>query len=261
MNEDVNKEEILDNDDVAPIEPSPTELEARQSGWVPKEEFTDDAEKWVDAGEFIRRGQLFRKIETQSRQLKDMAKAIQDIQSLHAKSREVEYKRALETVRAEKKTALEDGDADAVIEADDKMAMLREAQRESANQPAPQEHHGEENPVFVNWVAKNTWYSQHKGMKAFADTIGIEMRQQGLSPDDVLRKVEQEVRKEFPNRFVNPNQGKPSSVEGGTPNKGKSGKDNYQLSDQERGIMNNLVRLGVMTRDQYIDELKKVNGA
>lgn len=235
---------------------SAIEIEARESGWVPESEYTGDKNKWVDAAEFVRRGPLFKKIDSQSREIKAMRQAIADIQALHEKSREAEYKKALAEVRAEKKAALLDGDADAVIEADEKLEMLREAQRETPKQSEPS---GEAHPEFIAWVSKNTWYENHRGMKAFADTVGAEYRAQGMSPSEVLKAVERDVKKEFPHRFVNPNQAKPNAVEGGSsaPVSSGSGKDNIVLTDVERKIMNNLVQLGVMTQKEYITELRK----
>ena len=235
------------------------ESEARESGWVPKEEFSGDPKTWVDAAEFVRRGPLFKKIDTQSREIKAMRQAIADIQALHEKSREAEYKRALADLRAEKKAALLDGDADAVIEVDEKMEMVREAQREQVLKPVEQVD--EPHPEFQAWINRNQWYQNHKGMKAFADTVGAELRSQGMSPSDVLKQVEKEVRKEFPNRFQNPNQNKPSGVEGGSSAQGSGGgsKDNFVLSDHERNIMNNLVRLKVMTKEEYIKQLREIS--
>jgi hypothetical protein len=245
---------------VQATEPSPLEIEAREGGWVPKEEYSGDENKWVDAAEFVRRGPLFKKIETQSREIKAMRQAIADIQKLHANSREQEYKRALAEIRAEKKAALIEGDADAVIEADEKIEMLREAQREVPQQTEVSS--GEQHPEFVNWVNRNQWYQSNKGMRAFADTVGADFRASGMSPADVLKAVEKEVRKEFPNRFVNPNQSKPGSVEGGVgAGTTKGGKDSFTLTDEERGIMRNLVRLNVLTEKEYIDEIKKTRGA
>lgn len=238
---------------------SEVEIQARDGGWVPKEEFSGDEKTWIDAAEFVRRGPLFKKIDSQSREIKAMRQAIADIQALHEKSREVEYKRALETVRAEKKAALLDGDADAVIEADEKLDMLREA-RNAEPVPTKVDNSGEEHPEFVAWVNKNQWYQNHKGMRAFADTVGTDFRAQGMSPSDVLKAVEKEVRKEFPNRFTNPNREKPSAVEGeGTSRGAGKAKDDYTLSDTERAVMNNLVRLKVMTKEQYIQQLKDIS--
>jgi len=259
-NQEVNQEVVDENkEQVQAPAPDLFESEARESGWVPKEEFTGDPKTWVDAAEFVRRGPLFKKIDTQSREIKAMRQAIADIQALHEKSREAEYKRALADLRAEKKAALIDGDADAVIEVDEKMEMVREAQREQVLKPVevPDEPH----PEFQAWVNRNQWYQNHKGMKAFADTVGADLRAQGYSPADVLKQVEKEVRKEFPNRFQNPNQNKPSGVEGSSSAQGSGGKgkDDFQLSDHERNIMNNLVRLKVMSKEEYIKQLREIS--
>lgn len=253
-NEDVS-EDVVETSQAPAM--SAVEQEARDSGWVPESEYTGDKNKWVDAAEFVRRGPLFEKINSQSREIKAMRQAIADIQQLHSRSREVEYKKALATLRAEKKAALDDGDSDGVIEVDEKMDMLREAQREDARRPAQPQSNGEDHPEFQNWVAKNNWYVSNRGMKAFADATGVELRERGLSPSEVLREVEKKVRSEFPQRFTNPNQTKPNAVEGGNASGTSGGKDNFVLSSQERDVMRNFVRSGVMTEKEYIAELKK----
>lgn len=242
----------------APKELSPVEQEALEQGWVPKEEFTGDEHKWVDAAEFLRRGELFRKIELQSRELKDVRKALNEMKKLHADVREVEYKRALDTLRKEKKQALEDGDADAVISADEQMALIREHQRALATEVAVEEPSGAQHPEFVAWTNKNQWYIDNAPMRAFADTFGQSLARQGVPPSEVLRRVEAEVKKEFPNKFRNPNQDRKSAVE--APSGRSGGKAGFQLTAEERSIMNTLVRAGALTEEQYIKDLKKVKG-
>lgn len=242
------------------VQLSPTEQEALASGWVPKDQFHGEADKWVDAAEFLRRGELFRKIETQSRELKDVKRALQDMKKLHADVRQVEYQRALETLKAQKKTALEEGDAEAVIAADERIDLVREQQRllaqQEANEPAQS---GEAHPEFVQWVQQNSWYSNSAPMRAFADTLGQELHASGLSPVEVLKKVAQEVRKEFPHKFKNPNQDRPGAVEGTTA-KGSSSSSKFQLTPEQRQIMNRFVRTGALTEEEYIRDLKKTMG-
>jgi hypothetical protein len=237
---------------------SAAEQEALDAGWVPKEEFNGEEHKWVDAAEFLRRGELFKKIEVQNRELKDVKRALVEMKKLHSSVREVEYKRALETLRAQKKSALEDGDADAVLAADDRIDMIKEEQRKLQSEPEIQIESGEQHPVFVEWTARNSWYTTQAPMKAFADALGAELARDGLTPPQVLKKVEEEVRKEFPNRFRNPRQDRPSGVESSTPRGQNS--SSFQLSPDERRIMNNFVRQNVMTEAEYIKELKKVKG-
>lgn len=243
-------------------EPTPVELQAMESGWVPKDKYSGEEHKWVDAGEFLRRGELFKKIEDQSKQLKDVRSALNEMKKLHSQVREVEYQRALDALKAQKKAALLDGDADAVIAADERIDLVKEQVRQFQNEPAAsvQEESGAQHPEFVAWTEQNSWYKSSAPMKAFADALGQDLARAGNSPSEVLRKVAAEVRKEFPNRFRNPNQDKPGAVEsGGTPAASKGGK--FQLTDDERRVGNTFVRQGVFkSLDEYAAEIKKVRG-
>lgn len=241
------------------IELSPVEQEALSSGWVPKEEFHGDEHKWVDAAEYLRRGELFKKIDLQSREIKDVRRALVEMKKLHASVRDVEYQRALDTLKAQKKSALEEGDADAVIAADDRIDMVREQQRLAALDPVDiPEQSGAAHPEFVEWTSRNNWYTSNGPMRAFADALGMELQGQGLAPSQVLKKVEEEVKKEFPNKFQNQRQNRPNPVEGGSPRGSSS--SSFQLSPEERRVMNTFVRQGVMSEKEYVAELKRVKG-
>ena len=253
-------DEITPGESAEQVEHSPTELKAIESGWVPKEEFQGDEHKWVEAGEFLRRGELFKKIEDQGKQLKDVRSALNEMKKLNSQIQEVEYKRALDTLKAQKKAALEDGDADAVIAAEDRIDMVKEQQKEMQRQsPVAQSDEGSEHPEFVAWTEQNNWYKSSTPMKAFADALGQELARAGNSPSEVLKKVAIEVRKEFPNKFRNPNQDKAGTVEGGS-GRGVSSSTRFTLSDEERTIMNKFVRQNVMTEKEYLEQLKKVRG-
>jgi hypothetical protein len=253
-------DELIPAGEAPVVEHSPTELKAIESGWVPKEDFQGDEHKWVEAGEFLRRGELFKKIEDQGKQLKDVRSALNEMKKLNSQIQEVEYKRALDTLKAQKKAALEDGDADAVIAADDRIDMVKEQQKEMQRQsPVAQSDEGSEHPEFVAWTEQNNWYKSSTPMKAFADALGQELARAGNSPSEVLKKVAAEVRKEFPNKFRNPNQDKAGAVEGGA-GRGVSTSGKFTLSDEERSVMNKFVRQGVMTEKEYVEQLKKVRG-
>jgi hypothetical protein len=245
-------------------EPQLTEIElrAQEAGWVPKEEYLKrpDAEehKWVEAGEFLRRGELFKKIEDQNKQLKDVKNALAELKKLHGQVKEVEYKRALETLREQKKAALVDGDADAVIAVDDKIAAVREQMLEEKKAPAQDVNDGSEHPQFVAWKDRNNWYNTSEPMRAYADTLGVRLARSGMSQEEVLRQVEIEVKKEFPHKFQNPNQRRAGTVEAGDNRSTPTSK--FQLTAEERKTMNTFVRTGVMTEKEYIEKLKEVQG-
>lgn len=249
------------NDNTPKDEPklSAAEEKAMEQGWVPEDQWEGDPEQWRPAKEFLDRGELFKKIEDQNRTIKEFKKALEDLKGHHAKTRDTEYKRALDTLKAQKVQAIEEGDAQSVVKIDDQIDLVKEEQRKLASQ-AQEPQTAERNPEFVDWVNRNSWYDRDQNMKLFADALGQKLAAAGRSPSAVLSEVERQVREEFPHKFKNPNRDKPGSVEGSVAKGGKSNND-ISLSDEERRVMQRFVRTGVMTEKQYMEELKRVKGA
>lgn len=257
-----NKEGVQNNTDTinTEVKLSDAEVHAMEQGWVPKDQWEGDPEQWRPAREFLDRGELFRKIEDQNRTIKDFKKSLLDLQRHHQSVRETEYKRAIEALKSQKKSALNDGDADAVVEIDDQIDLVKREQDKLRQEPPKQEVE-EINPEFTSWVDKNKWYNTDEGMRGYADGIGRTLAKRGMSPTEVLKEVEKQVRENFPNKFRNPNRDKPGAVEGSSnQGSGKTG-ESFKLSDDERRVMQRFVRTGVMTEKQYMDELKRVKGA
>lgn len=239
---------------------TPVELKAKEQGWVPQEEWDGDPDQWRPAKEFLDRGELFKKIDDQSRTIKEFRKALVDLQKHNAKIAEVEYKRAYETLKQQKKEALLEGDADAVIDIDERMDLVRDAQKEAQKAPqVPAEIQEQIHPVFNAWKERNSWYDTNRAMRALADRVGAEAAARGASVTDVLAIVDREVRKEFAEKFTNPNRAKAPGVEGST-NKSNSKNDTFELTDVERRAMDRFVKLGALTKDEYIAQLKKTRG-
>lgn len=258
---------IEDNENI-PAEPeheqqspeqSPAELEAREQGWVPKDEFdTASGRKWYDAEEFLRRGELFGKIESQNKELKSIRATLDQFKNHHKKVQETAYKKALADLRAAKKDALIEGDPDKVIEVDEQIQEVREQQanlERTESAPAPQEEH----PVFVNWRNENSWYDNTKKMKLWADARGAELGREGYSPPEVLARISKEAREEFPERFTNANRNKPGAVESGTQRGGKSATEAYQPSAIEKSMARKFVQQGLFKNEQeYYNELRSM---
>jgi hypothetical protein len=103
-------------------------------------------------------------------------------------------------------------------------------------------------------------------MKNFADIAGnAYIKTNGISdPVEVLKHVSKQIKRAFPDKFTNPNRERPSNVEG-TGNrrnsKASSSKvDDSELSEQDRAVMNNFVKSGLMTKEEYLAEWRAVNG-
>jgi hypothetical protein len=231
-------------------------------GWRPREEFDGTDDDFIDAKEFVRRQPLFDKIDHLSRQHKATVQALNDLKTHYTKVKETEYNRALADLKKERKEALREGDADRFEELDDEIDRIEEAAKEiktvAESRPEPVTH-----PEFVAWLSRNPWYNTTAHMRVFADDVGTKLAATGLEPAEVLKRVEKAVREEFPNKFRNPNKDTAPAVES-SGNKGtKSGKgfSEADLDDRERKVMTSLVRQKIMTKEEYLADLKKIKGA
>ncbi len=236
------------------------ESQAREQGWLPKEEYQGDPDKWKPAKEFVERGELFGKIDSLGRELKETKKALKLLQEHHTKVKETEYKRAVDELKALQKKHLEEGNSDGYLETTELLTDLKAEQK--AREAVAESAQPQVDPRFIAWVDKNKWYQKDGDMRKFADVVGMEYAQAnpGLDPEEVLEFVEKKVKTTFKERFVNPNRTKPSAVEGAGSVQQKRA-DSFELTDDERRVMNTFVRANVMTKDEYIAQVKAMRGA
>ena len=236
----------------------PYEEQARAQGWKPLEEYEGDKSKWRSSKEFVERGELFGKIDSMGKELKETRKALKMLQEHHTKVKETEYNRALQELKALQKKHLEEGNSDGYLETTELLTDLKAEQkaREVAAQVTPKQP----DPRFVTWANENKWYNTDKDMREFADTVGMgyAQRNPGIDPQDVLEYVTAQVKSRFKDKFVNPNRNKPNSVEGASTQAGN--KSSFELTEEERKVMNTFVRTGVMTKEEFIAEVKKMRG-
>jgi len=241
------------------VEFSPTEQTAIDQGWVPKEDFQGEEHKWVDAAEFLRRGELFSKIDSQNRELKETRKTLAALEQHYLKVKDTEYKRALADLKKQKKEALIENDVEAVLEVDEQIEELREEQiaaARAAAQAQMTQQQSAPHPEFVAWTNRNSWYQTNRTMTAFADAFGADLREQGKAPSEVLRLVTEEVKRKFPDKFYNPKRDEASSVEGSGTQKAGASKGKIELTELESSIMKKLVGQGVLTKEQYLADIK-----
>jgi len=242
-------------------EPQYSEVEQRalEMGWRPKEEFDGDEVDFVDAKEFISRKPLYDKISQQSKQIKNVNRSLEALKEHYTKVKEVEYQNAIKALKAQRKDALVTGDADAFEKAEQEIQQAEE-QFEEIKQSAAQITTQEEvvSPIFQNWKNRNPWYDSTGYMRSFADDLGKRLHTTGMHPDDILKEVEKAVRKEFPTKFRNPNKDDAPEVGVSKNTKGKGAE--MQLTEQERRVMDTLVRGGHITKEKYLADLKKVRG-
>lgn len=235
------------------------EVKAREMGWRPQEEFHGDVDKFVGAAEFVARQPLFEKIETQSRQLKNVQKALDALTGHYTSVRETEYKRALSELKAQRKEAISDADGarfeavdNQIQEVEQKFAEIKREDKKST-QSDPSE--------FISWKAKNDWYEKDETMRVFADAYGTKLAKEGMTPGEVLDSVTKKVRTEFSHKFRNPNKDSAPDVGISNARERASSSDRFELTDMEKTVMNTLIRSGTLTKEQYIADLKAMKAS
>lgn len=246
------------------VELSPIEQKALEMGWRPKDEFEGEEVDFIDAKEFVSRQPLFDKIAATNKQLKAARDALEAFKGHYTKVKQTEYERALKDLKVVQKQALADGDVDKFYAIEEQREAIEEEkdsfvqEQQNIQVDAPQVH-----PELQQWMSQNPWYESQPHMRVFADDISAKYRgsvmAKTMTPAEVLKEIERAVRNEFPNKFRNPNKDKPSPVEGSSAKGSRPGKE-PDLSEQERNIMNTLVRGGHITREKYLADLKAAKG-
>ena len=254
-------QETQTNEEVQTPQYSDIELKAMEMGWRPKDEFDGDEVDFVDAKEFVGRKPLYDKIASTTKQLKNVSNAVEAMKLHYGKIEEASYQRAIKELKAERKQALAEGDVDKFETLDDEIKTVEkqvDLLREDVSKPIVKEE-PTVHPEFANWQNRNQWYASVKYMREFADEVGSRLANT-MSPAEVLKEVEKAVRKELPHKFTNPNKSDAPDV-GTSKGSGRVGKsESIELNAQELNIMNTLVRQGVLTKEQYISDLKKAKG-
>lgn len=251
---------------------SATELLAMEKGWKPKDQL-EDGKPFVDADEFLRRGELFDKIKSLKDELHAAKKDITALAEHHAKVRENEFKRAVEYLKNQKKEALVEGDANKVVEIDEQLARVREAQRQTIQpkQEAVNEAIKAMHTQFIGWVEQNAWYNQNEELHNFADATGLRLSREdpSLTYQQVLARTASEVKKRYPEYFQGgPKKLVPPSPDGNNSTskskveaaqKGKLRESD--LTDEEARVMKVLIqKIPGFTKEKYLSDLAAVKG-
>lgn len=243
------------------VELSEIEVKAMNMGWRPIEEFDGPEDEFIDAKEFVRRAPLFDKIEHQSKELKNVRKALEALKTHYTRVQETEYNRALASLKEARKEALSQGDGDRFELIDNEITKVEKQVADIKQvQETPLVQDEVVHPEWQNWNNKNPWYQAVDYMRNYADQVGAKFAAQGMQPSEVLKEVEKAVRKEFPHKFNNPNKDSAPDVESSRQISRSSRKDNIELTEQERKVMNTLVSTGQLTKEKYLADLKKIKG-
>lgn len=272
---------------------------ARKQGWVPQEEWNGNPDQWVDAKEFVYRGELLGRIKDQSKQIQSLRKNYDtEVKGLRekmlkmgeqwTKDRLSNINLDLEAAQKAYENAIRDDDPDRASALKDYMGKLTTEKQEfettskeledEKNDPANQLTSLQKDlqSEMQNFIKRNDWYGRDVILTNTFNLIGDQLAEQGeyTSAEELVEMAYDALKEEMPHKFpadeeeeedVEEVQPKPSNrrqtrqaVEPEvTPTRGAKGKDRFRsLSEDEERVARNFERTGVMTRKEYIDQLK-----
>ena len=184
--------------------PAEVQERAEKMGWIPPTRFKGDPERFIDAEEYLERGETVlpivkehnRRLEAElaavRQEATETAKALKAAQTAIAQIEErhtVATQKAVENARAQVKAQLaaasEAGDYEGVAELTDQLTQLKTAEvaakAEPVQAPPPAPAPFVPPPEMVEWNNENPWFGTDKRKTALALGIAQELREGGES--------------------------------------------------------------------------------
>ena len=265
----------------AQIDPQ-IEKEARLFGWVPKEEFRGSESDWVDADVFVKRGKeinpilrknnelLMKKLDEKAKEIDSIKADVETFKKFQKESFErkaAEYEVQIAQLKTKKRDAIAAGDGDLVVDLDDQIDSLKEAQREAKEESKkkpeePKQTEAQvsvpEDPELQSWLGRNTWFGEDTEMTDVANGLGTAVRRQfpHLTGRAFLDKLDDKIVEYFPQKVLGP-KAKGSAVDStgnmrGGSSTGKKSYDNLPADAKEacdRFIANGWIK----SKQEYVD--------
>jgi hypothetical protein len=273
MTEELQEKEELQSEDYTPEMQAADEKRAARMGYVPKEEFRGDPDKWISAREFIERAEkqlpialgtiknLEGKLERMEKKFAGMTDTLEKFNKHHktALERETakaagEYKRGLEDARTEMRLAMEEGDSEKFDKASKRLDGLLENPPEKLEEAETKiDTKFADQPKFDpkihnQWVEDNSWFIKEFKMNRFAVECGEFLKLTISDQKEQLKEITKMVKEEFPEYFGNPARRKPASVETGDSTASPSGR--------RKMTVNNLPSVARTMLDQFKRDIK-----
>lgn len=246
---------------------SEVEEQAREDGWVPKDEWQGDPEKWVEAKEFVQRGELFGRIKklnnfnkSLQQEVEEMKEALRELGNHNKKIAEQERKKALKELKAARREALQEDDFDTVDEIEERMDELKAV--EIVEDDEPKQEQQRTHPAVDAWVEENPWYTSDPVLQGATNAIVQSLLSEDPTlendPEELLTQAAKLVKKEMPHKFQKDTK-RTKVSESTTTSKSGKGKSKFSsrdLNEEQRRIGTTFVKSGALkSLDEYAQQL------
>jgi hypothetical protein len=269
----MDESDIIEAEKKAKVEvptEDPIEGAARGQGWVPQEEWDGDPTQWRDAQVFLERGEYFKTMGTQRKQIDKLNAVVEKMANIQASTREDERQKVLQELSDKKVSAMEDGEFERVATIDNEMSKIRSEPAMAVPSIEGQTEQKYTQDQIANYIDNNSWYRTNSDMRQYADSIAVGFRSSNPNAtiDDVLEYTDSEVKIRYPEQFGK--QVPSASPVASTRRTTKPGPNGAQkrktLDDLPAGSREMYAQIGqsfvdagaVDSIDEYIEELDRI---
>lgn len=239
---------------------SEASIKARRLGWLPKDEFRGDPERWRPAEEYLARGEtimpllqkdndrLHGRISNLEREIRETREAAGELRDFASKAEERAYDRARKEIQAKIEAAAANADPATV-----RHEMANLDQLEKDHKPAPKKDTNSAapqiDPEIQSWINQEHWYSKDRTLNAFAtDVFGeLERSKPGMSTADRLAETKRLTQEKFPEKFGTGNSKREARAAVSEPHtaspRKKNGKSYEDLPDEAKKACDRFVKI------------------
>lgn len=247
-------------------EVDPVEQEAREKGWLPKEEYKGRPDKWVSAKEYVARAPLYSELKESRREIQKLQKTVDGMVRGFQVQLNGAINEKLAQLKAQKREAIEAGDPEKVERVEKAIAQQEKAKADIPTAP-------EIAPEILDWVKDNPWYNNNESARRLAIIENEAYLKK--HPSDIpgsLDHAKKAVQKAYPEIFDNEKsvpgnadgsdgdkRPKAPAVEGGgAPRSTVKTLSVRNLTREQRLAHDAYVNAGVMSSAQYLKSMSEV---
>lgn len=214
-NDDLNLGDELNNDDDPGDQMSDTEIQAREQGWLPKDEFKGNPDDHKSAKHYVEWGEMQANMRNMKGQMSGMRKTHDDeivgLNTFH----KADTERQLNEVKAQLATAIDDGDVEGAAALAQKQADLSVRKNDLENVPRGTEP-TDVDTMRLEWEDKNEWFfnPQDPRVAAAHSAYNLAIRQ-NKTPEEAFAAVDAKVSNMKGAPRINQNRNLPGDTTGG----------------------------------------------
>lgn len=197
--------------------PPPNEIEdrARKMGWVAKEEFKGDPDRWRPADEFVSRGEnLLPILQANNRKLegrladmetknKQLLETMEELTVFTRTATERERKKAREEALAEITEAAKTADPERASRAAQTLSAIDAAPAPQRTEQRTEPEKPKADPEIQAWIGENKWFNTSPKLNGYAlETYGeLERDAPGMSTAERLAETKKRTMEAYPEAF------------------------------------------------------------